>query len=97
MYKLSKLAEEDFANVYDYTLINFGEAQADDYTEAMESILKSIVASPLLGRGCPEIADGIYRIEYRMHVIFYRIRPQDIFILRILHHKMEPLLHFSDV
>ena len=97
MYKLSKLAEEDFAEIYGYTLINFGEAQADAYTESMESILESIVSSPLIGRECPEVAEGIHRLEYRMHAIFYRVRPDDIFILRILHHKMEPLLHFSDL
>ncbi|WP_435946842.1 type II toxin-antitoxin system RelE/ParE family toxin [Dryocola sp. BD586] len=97
MYKLSKLAEEDFAGIYDYTLMAFGEAQADDYTEAMESILESIVSSPLPGRECPEIAEGIHRLDYRMHAIFYRLRPEDIFIIRILHHKMEPLLHFSDL
>ncbi|WP_202305108.1 type II toxin-antitoxin system RelE/ParE family toxin [Dryocola clanedunensis] len=97
MYKLSKLAAEDFASIYEYTLINFGEAQADGYTESMESILESIVASPFIGRESPEIAEGIYPLEYLMHAIFYRVRSQDIFILRILHHKMEPLLHFQDL
>lgn len=36
-------------------------------------------------------------VDYRLHAIFYRIRDNDIFILRILHHKMEPLVHFSEL
>lgn len=29
MYKLSNLAAEDFAAIYEYTLLNFGARQAD--------------------------------------------------------------------
>lgn len=97
MYKLSKLAAEDFASIYDYTLLNFGEAQADSYTDEMEEVLLSVVHSPRMGRENSEIAEGVRRVDYRLHAIFYRIRDEDIFILRILHHKMEPLVHFGEL
>lgn len=97
MYKLSQLASEDFASIYDYTLLNFGEAQADSYTEEMEEVLLSVVHSPRMGRENSDIAEGVRRVDYRLHAIFYRIRDEDIFILRILHHKMEPLVHFSEL
>ena len=97
MYKLSQLAAEDFASIYDYTLLNFGEAQADSYTEEMEEVLLSVVHSPRMGRENSDIAEGVRRVDYRLHAIFYRIRDEDIFILRILHHKMEPLVHFSEL
>ncbi|MCA1924197.1 type II toxin-antitoxin system RelE/ParE family toxin [Buttiauxella noackiae] len=97
MYKLSNLAAEDFAGIYEYTLLKFGEVQADDYTEAMEDVLESVVRSPFIGREYPEIDEGVRRIDYCLHAIFYRIRDDDIFILRILHHKMEPLVNFSEL
>lgn len=97
MYKLSKLAAEDFASIYDYTLLNFGEAQADSYTDEMDEVLLSVVHSPRMGRENSEIAEGVRRVDYRSHAIFYRIRDEDIFILRILHHKMEPLVHFGEL
>ncbi|MRT13904.1 hypothetical protein GJV07_16630 [Enterobacteriaceae bacterium RIT711] len=50
-----------------------------------------------MGRENSEIAEGVHRVDYRLHAIFYRIRDNDIFILRILHHKMEPLVHFSEL
>ncbi|WP_133148793.1 type II toxin-antitoxin system RelE/ParE family toxin, partial [Photorhabdus laumondii] len=37
MYKLTDQAAEDFAGIYDYTLLQFGEVQADHYTEALEA------------------------------------------------------------
>ncbi len=97
MYKLSSLAADDFAGIYEYTLLNFGVLQADDYTDALENMLESIAQSPSIGREYPEIAEGIRRLDYRLHAIFYRIRERDIFVLRILHQQMEPLLHFSDL
>ncbi len=97
MYKLSNLAVVDFASIYDYTLLNFGEAQADSDTDEMEDVLQSVVHSPRMGRENPDIAEGVRRVDYRLHAIFYRIRDNDIFILRILHHKMEPLVHFSEL
>lgn len=96
MYKLSGKAAEDFADIYEYTWRNFGEQQADNYTEAMENVLDSIVRYPMLGREYPEIDENIRQVDYRLHAIFYRKREKDVFILRILHQKMEPLLHFSD-
>ncbi len=97
MYKLSHLAVEDFASVYDYTLLNFGEAQADRDTDEMEEVLLSVVHSSRMGRENSEIEEGVRRVDYRLHAIFYRIRDEDISILRILHHKMEPLVHFGEL
>lgn len=97
MYKLSNLATEDFAGIYEYTLLNFGVLQADDYTDELENMLESIAHSPRIGREYPEIAERIRRLDYRLHAIFYLIRERDIFVLRILHQQMEPLLHFSDM
>lgn len=96
MYKLSHLAAIDFASIYEYTLTEFGAIQADNYTEALENTLTSIAQSPFIGRTYPDINEYIRRLDYRQHAVFYRIRENDVFILRILHQQMEPLRHFSE-
>lgn len=96
MYRLSRLAAEDFAAIYEYTLVNFGTAQADAYTEEMEGVLRLLSGSPALGRECAEIAQGIRRHNHQRHAIFYRPREQDIFVIRILHQQMEPMRHFFE-
>ena len=53
MYKLSRLAVEDFASIYEYTLLNFGVLQADTYTDNLESALCLLSSSPLMGYECP--------------------------------------------
>ena len=97
MYKLSKLAAEDFAAIYEYTLLNFGALQADVYTDDLESAFRHLSTSPLMGHECQEIAVGVRRHDHQRHAIFYRRREHGIFIIRILHQQMEPMRHFSDL
>lgn len=93
MYKLSNKAEQDFGDIYEYTFLNFGEDQADEYTEEMESCLQVISEAPFIGRDCREIKQGVRRHDHNKHAIFYKIREQDVFIIRILHQQMNPMLH----
>lgn len=97
MYKLSALAAEDFAAIYEYTLLNFGVRQADAYTDELETTLHLLSSSPLMGHECAEIADGIRRHDHQQHAIFYRQRDQDVFIIRLLHQQMEPMKHFFEL
>lgn len=97
MYKLSKLAAEDFAAIYEYTLLNFGARQADVYTDELESAFRLLSSSPLMGHECQEIADGVRRHDHQRHAIFYRQRESAIFIIRILHQQMQPMRHFSEL
>lgn len=97
MYKLSNLAVEDFTAIYEYTLLNFGETQADTYTENLESTFHLLYSSPLMGYESPEIADGVRRHDHQRHAIFYRPQDDEIFVIRILHQQMEPLKHFFEL
>jgi toxin ParE1/3/4 len=94
MYKLSNLAAEDFERIFEYTLLNFGVKQADDYTVSMHNALLAITEQPLMGHECPEIAKELRRYNHHKHAIFYKKQPYGIYILRILHQQMEPLRHF---
>lgn len=94
MYKLSVLAAEDFAAIYEYTLLNFGARQADSYTDDLEAVFHLLSASPLMGHECPEIAKGVRRHDHQKHAIFYRQHEAGIFIIRLLHQQMEPMKHF---
>ena len=96
MYKLSNLAAEDFAGIYEYTLLNFGELQAGVYTDDLDRTLNLLSESPSMGYECTEIANNARRHVHQKHVIFYRRRECDIFVIRILHQQMEPGRHFFE-
>lgn len=92
MYKLSELAVKDFAAIYEDTLLNFGALQADD---SLEDTFHLLFDSPLMGYECDEVADGVRRHDHQQHAIFYRQRERDIFVVRILHQRMELMKHIK--
>ena len=93
MYKLSKKAADDFGDIYEYTFLNFGEEQADNDTDEMELWLQTVSEAPFIGRECFDLRPGIRRHDHQKHAIFYRVRDFDIFVIRILHQQMNPMLH----
>jgi plasmid stabilization system protein ParE len=50
MYSLSNLAADDFAAIYEYTLLHFGVVQADAYTEHLENTFRKIRDTPRISR-----------------------------------------------
>lgn len=99
MYKLSNLAAKDFEGIFEYTLVNFGVKNADKYIKSLHDVLEVISSDPLIGMECAEIAVGVRRHNHSKHVIFYRYRTDDVFVIRILHQQMEPLklFYFNDL
>lgn len=73
MYKLSQLAAEDFAAIYEYTLLNFGVIQADAYTQDLEKVLTLLSEHPFIGIASDEIGKDIRRHDHQRHTIFFRM------------------------
>lgn len=96
MYKLSALAAEDFASIYEYTLLNFGVLQADSYTDDLERAFLLLSKTPLMGYNCSGLGHGLRRHDHQQHAIFYQIRENDIFVIRILHQQMDSMKHFFE-
>ncbi|TNG91824.1 type II toxin-antitoxin system RelE/ParE family toxin [Pasteurellaceae bacterium USgator11] len=96
MYKLSALARRDFLSILDYTEEYFGVAQADSYGESLAKTLNTLAASPFIGKKYAVLTGKILMcFPHQQHTIFYRVRKNDIFVVRILHQQMETKLHIS--
>lgn len=95
MYKLSKLAEHDFAKITRYSLINFGVEKTADYVLSLENVLLKLAMSPLIGKNRSDIDPTLMSFPHQQHMIFYRVRQNDIFVVRILHQQMETKLHIT--
>ena len=97
MYKLSLLATEDFAAIYEYSFLHFGAEQADSYTNDLEKVFTLLFQSPFMGSICTDIGSDIYVHYHGRHSIYYQQRSTDIFVLRILHGSMEPSFHKFEI
>lgn len=84
-YELSIEADQDISDIYDYTLLEFGDDQAIAYLADLEPILLKLVKFPELGRERTAIRAGLRSSAYQNHVIFYRILETHIRVVRVLH------------
>lgn len=84
-WQLSEPAVTDLEDIYDYTAENFGDEQAVDYLTALEVLFDNLSENPKLGRVRNEIRKGLRSIAKSNHVVFYRVQPDGIIIIRVLH------------
>lgn len=108
-YRLSASAETDVEKIAQFTVANFGAAQANSYRALIVSALESIAENPLRpsSNARDEIRRGLRsyrialagaRISMASHSLWY-LEPtpgsETVLVLRILHERMDPLLHLG--
>lgn len=93
--KLTRQASLDVDEMYLYGFINFGEDQADLYSEKLQNCLKTIQANPEIGRLDTRVNPAIRRFDFERHIIFYDITDADILITRIIHCSMDFVRHLT--
>ena len=84
-FLLSKDADADLDDIFDYTEAEHGFNQAVKYLSDLDNLFGQLVKNPNLGKERKEIKKGIYSIVEQEHIIFYEIRVEYILIARVLH------------
>jgi toxin ParE1/3/4 len=82
VYKLSPQAEAKLVDIYEYSLRNFGERQADKYYMSMHEAFQRLAEAPLIGRLFHEFR----RHEHDQYAIFYELIDEGVKITMIYHH-----------
>lgn len=94
--RLSKAAEHDLENIWDYTLSTWGEAQATLYLAQIEKGFLELLDNPYIGKARPDIKNGYRALLIEKHIVFYVITDAYIDILGIPHARMDIKQHFED-
>lgn len=89
-YELTRKAVTDLSEIWDYTVKNWSESQADRYYRLLTASFIEIIKKPDSGKNYQEIADGLKGYRTGQHIIFYKYEEmQNIRIIRILHNRMD--------
>ena len=89
-YELTRRAVSDLNEIWQYTVNNWSEKQADRYYNMLLDICQEIADNPELGRTYDEIIPELFGVKANRHIIFYRkMRGRPIEITRILHERMD--------
>ncbi len=90
-YLLTNKAVEDLADIWNYTVNEWSERQADDYYTMLIASCQKIADHPeRFGKRYDEIMAGLRGFKANRHIIFYRTVSTDkVEIIRILHSRMD--------
>ena len=91
--RLSPKARGDLDAIWDYTAQRWDVDQAEDYLRLLGRSMNLLAASPELGGRIDDVRKGYRRFPSASHVIFYRIKPGHIEVIRILHSRMDADRH----
>lgn len=93
-YKLSNAAERDIESIYEYSLLEFGEAVGNEYIDGLFIRLGLLAANPSWGNDYSHIAARLMRYEHKSHSIYYQLQSSSqILIVRILGKRQDPARH----
>ena len=82
-YRLSRKAEQTLETIYAYSMLTFGEAQADLYFGSLHDAFGLLQANPALGRALPR-REEMRCFVHRRHTIYYVASEPSILIFDIL-------------
>jgi len=90
-YVLSRRARSDLVEIWNYTTDRWGVEQARRYAEILRGAMDA--NNPQLGRACDQVRPGYRKYAAGSHLLFYRLTPLDVHVVRILHRRMDAYRH----
>lgn len=92
-YILSPNAQKSLKQIKLYSQKKFGKQQTRLYLTALKDNLDRIAEDPLMGTQRSDIKEGYYSVIFGSHVIFYRIKKNQVNVIDVLHQSMDTLKH----
>jgi toxin ParE1/3/4 len=92
-YRLSPAAENDLENIWLYTRRQWNLQQANRYVDLLSAAFAELTSSPMTAPACDHIRPGYRRFHVERHMIYFRIAPYGIAVVRILHDRMDAPRH----
>ena len=93
--ELSDEAYDDLINIQNYTYGQYGETMWHEYGTDLDKGMAHILEHPFSGHIRNDLPDGYQALVVREHVMIYRMEDKTIYLVRILHGKMNFTFQFS--
>jgi toxin ParE1/3/4 len=93
-YQLSGRAERDVAELYEFSVEQFGLGVAQTYFLDLHNAFELLGANPMMGRAVDEVRGGLRRFVHQRHSIYYSIDESRVLIERVLHVARDAMREF---
>ncbi len=94
--EISSKAKSEIIDIRTFSLINWGQQQADKYVYEMHNTLALLQRNPLIGLTHDDLAGEIYSFPHASHVIYYQFDTEVLYLMAVLHKSMLPKNYLSD-
>jgi toxin ParE1/3/4 len=84
LLRISPRATADLLEIWSY-IADDSAASADAFVDKLYETIQTLGRQPGLGRRREELAPGIQSFPYGRYILFYRVVPSAIEIVRVLH------------
>ena len=91
----SNRAKNDVREIWNYSVEQWGSGQAAIYIGLIEAAVDEVMADPKIGRLCNEVRRGYRKHLVGSHMLFYRVAAKTVFMVRILHQRMDIRRHLQ--
>lgn len=91
----SRLAEIDLENIWLYTFEQWGIEQAHRYYDELGTAISGLREQPEFGKHARHNGIDYRYFRVAKHVIYYRLKQEEILIVRVLHERMDAPLHIQ--
>jgi|CXWL01.1.fsa_nt_gi toxin ParE1/3/4 len=93
-FVLSRAAQRDLDDIWDYSAETWSPAQANRYVEHIRGACEKLGNGRARGRSSDDIRLGYWKFVVKSHFLYYRVLDGDLIdIVRILHQRMDVEAH----
>ena len=95
--RFSPAAQDDLSAIWDYTVHNWGVAQAERYILGIREACEALADGRRKGSNADNIRPSYRKLTVGSHVMFFRVTVGgEIDVIRILHQRMDVAGHFEN-
>lgn len=89
----SSTADFEIEDIWQYSFEKWGEWQADNYNDKLSDAMAQLSQMPQIGAPRDKIRAGLRGYHVGRHVIYYYVRTDHIYVVRVRHDRSDPYLY----
>ncbi|MDR5736182.1 type II toxin-antitoxin system RelE/ParE family toxin [Caballeronia sp. LZ025] len=95
-FVLSPAAEVDLDEIWDYSIENWGERQAERYIRMIQDTIIGLADGTQLSHSAEHVRPNYRKVLVGSHVLFFKEDQQVVDVIRILHQRMDSSFHLNE-
>jgi toxin ParE1/3/4 len=92
----STRARADLDDIWAYGAARHGPDRTESYLRGIERLADRLAREPRSGRSAEDVRPGLMKASVGRHMVFFRLRDDELRIVRVLHEAMDHAAHIGD-